>query len=88
MAVGSPVLDRDDPFTRTAKRVVLSVTPVSRFSSKVSVRVEPFTVADWSCRPTVTTAVGALVSVSSLLSSSVKVTLTLMALPTSPDTTV
>ena len=56
MAVGSPVLDRDDPFTRTAKRAALSVTPVSRYSLKVSVRVEPFTVDDWSYRPTVTTA--------------------------------
>ena len=78
--------DRGDPFTLTAKGVVPSVTPVSRASLYVSVRMPPSTVADWSCRPpAVTTAVGALVSVSSWRASSVKATLTLMALPTSPE---
>ena len=84
----TPESDRGDPFTFTAKGVVPSVTPLSRTSLYVSVRVTPSTVADWSCRPAAVTTVGSLVSVSSLPPSSAKATRTLMALPTSPDTTV
>ena len=58
MALRSPILDRDDPFTHKANRAVLSVTPVSWYSLKVSVRVESFIAYDWSYRLAVTTAVG------------------------------
>ena len=50
--------------------------------------VAPSSVADRSCSPADTAAVAALVSDSSLPASSVKVTRTVMALLSSPDTTV
>ena len=71
------------PSTMTVKAVSGRSTSMLSASGKVSVNVAPSTVADSSARAASTTsAVGSLVSVSSLPASSVKVTRTLSTTPT------